>query len=207
MVDVIDFLDFVSKRHLEIGCRRWTQQFGYPFDRDARIMDLQDHVLLTLAQGGEDGNAIIDELIVGARGLATKELRSLEPAPRMILLDLSLCLIDQFRFECMTRLELIAPVQARSVPLVDLLRSDKKDLSQLKQTPQLRREHPHYHRFQTMLQTQKETFIRQQIPSTLQLFQKRVEKRPNCESAGDVHGRATLLAGRDPGQAKRLRDK
>ena len=122
MVDVIDFLDFVTKRQLETGCRRWAQHFGFPFDRDARIMDLEDHVLLTLAQGGEDGNAIIDELIASAKGLDTKDIIGLEPAPRIILLDLSLYLIDQFRFECMTRLDLIDPLQARSVPLVDLIR-------------------------------------------------------------------------------------
>jgi hypothetical protein len=176
MVDVIDFLDYVGKRQLEIGCRRWTQQFGSAFERDTRILDLPDHVLLTLAQGGEEGNAIIDELIAGARGFATKDIRDLEPAPRITLLDLSLYLIDQFRFECMARLELIDPVPARSVPLVDLIRSDRKALNELKQTPQLNREHPHYHRFQKMLQTEKETFIRQQIPAMLQEFQKRVER-------------------------------
>lgn len=176
MADLIDFEAFLEKRKGQRVIQKWFHRFGHALDATVRIRDLPDEVLLPLAEGGADGNALLDELIMSSWGIPPSDVRDLDPPLRMVLLDLSLFLIDQFRFECMTRLGWVESVPAREVPLVDLIRSGDTAWKRLRKTPALKQGHPHYHHFQAMLKLEKETFLRGQIPAVLEQFRRRLKR-------------------------------
>jgi hypothetical protein len=90
MAEVIDFDAYLKSRQGQRAFQKWLRWFGHPLDRALRIRDLPDEVLLALAEGAAEGNAFIDELIMGSWGASWGDVRDLNPSLRMILLDLSL---------------------------------------------------------------------------------------------------------------------
>jgi hypothetical protein len=137
---------------------------------------LPDELLLALAEGDREGNSLLDELIVWVCTGRPGEVRSLPTRTRLRVLDLSLFLMDQLRFECMARLEWVDPAPARERGLIQLIRSDAQSLRGLRKTPSLKKDHPHYHHFLGLLDMEKETFIRQQIPAALEQFRRRLRR-------------------------------
>jgi hypothetical protein len=176
MTDVIDFEKFLDRRKRGQGLRRWLQRFGRDLDISTRIKDLPDELLLILAEGGEEGNSLLDNLIMNVWGTDENDVLHLDPPLRMQLLDLSLFLIDQLRFECMARLGWINFQSAREIPLVELIQLGDAERKGLCNTPSLNEEHPHHHRFQAMLHLERETFVRQQIPMALEQFRRQVRR-------------------------------
>ena len=95
------------------------------------------------------------------------------PSPiKLKLLDLSLFLMDQLRFECMFRLGWISPLKVREIPILDLLLSEQEEYKTYRTIPRPNTNHPHYSRVQPMLEIEKEIFIRQQIPVVLDQFRR-----------------------------------
>jgi hypothetical protein len=176
MADVIDFKAFLEKRRGQRALQKWFQRFGHVLETTTRIRDLSDEILLTLAEGGAEGNDVIDELIMDSWGMPRNDMRDLDPPLRMSLLDLSLFLIDQLRFECMLRIGWIEPFPAREVPFAELIRSNELAWKRLRKTPELKRDHPHYYHFRAMLKLDKETFLRRQIPAVLEQFRRRLKR-------------------------------
>jgi hypothetical protein len=176
MADLIDFNEFVRKKR-GLTLAKWSENIGPRFDGTTRIKDLPDEILLVLAEGGNDGNALLDHMIMNAWGVSARDARELDPSVRMMLLDLSLFLIDQFRFECMMRLGWTEPLPTREVPIAELVGGDQGSWKNLRKTPELKSDHTHYHRFRKMLKMEKETFLRRQIPAVLEQFRQRVRTR------------------------------
>lgn len=175
MADVIDFADFVGRRKGRQAFHRLLRRLGSDLGDLGRIRDLPDEVLLKMAEGGMEGSAILDELILAVHGIAATHLREVSPAARMRFLDVSLFLIDQLRFEIMVRIGWVDPLPTRDIPLTDLIRSDGEALRRLRATPSLKKGHPHHHRFRALLDPEKEAFLRKQIPVALELFRRKIQ--------------------------------
>jgi|Deesub1362A_J573_1020465.scaffolds.fasta_scaffold00055_61 hypothetical protein len=177
MADLIDFEASLKRREEERRFERWNERLGTRFRWGTRIRDLPDEVLLRLAEGGMEGSGLLEELILSSWRLPVEEPTQMEPRARMALLDLSLLLIDHFRFECMTRLGWLDPLPLREVPLLEILLEPEGDWRSQVESPRLRKDHPHHHRFQGIPQPERETYIRKMIPAALERFRRRVRSR------------------------------
>lgn len=175
MADIIDFAHYVGRLKGGQALYRLLRRLGCDLGDLRTIRDLPDEVLLKMAEGGMEGSAILDELILAVHGLGTTRLTELPPAARMRFLDVSLFLIDQLRFEIMVRIGWIDPLPTRDIPLTDLIRSEADALRRLRATPSLKEGHPRYHRFRALLAPEKEAFLRKQIPLALELFRRRLK--------------------------------
>lgn len=175
MADIIDFAHYVERQRGGQALHRLLRRLGSDLGDLSRIRDLPDEVLLKMAEGGIEGSAILDEIILAAHGLGATHLRELPPAARMRFLDVSLFLIDQLRFEIMVRIGWINPLPSRDIPLTELIRSEGEALRRLRATPSLKEGHPHHYRFQALLDLEKEAFLRKQIPQALERFRRRLK--------------------------------
>jgi hypothetical protein len=177
MADIINFYDFKEKREEDRGLGSLFQRFGKRFDRAIRIRDFPDEILFTLAEGGLEGNALLDNLVMSVWGVDPMPIQDLSTPIRMRLLDVSLLLIDQLRFECMARLGWVEPLSVRNIPLMKIIQWGDEARRQLRKTPQLKSNHPHYYAFQSMMDIEKQTFLRRQIPAALEQFRLRLRSR------------------------------
>ncbi len=175
MADIIDFARYLERRTGGKALERLLGRLGPDLGEVSRIRDLPDEVLLKMAEGGMEGSAILDELILAVHGLGGTHLSEVPPAARMRFLDVSLFLIDQLRFEIMVRIGWIDPLPSRDIPLTDLIRSEREALRRLRATPSLKEGHPHYHRFRALLDLEKEAFLRKQIPLALERFRRKIK--------------------------------
>jgi hypothetical protein len=176
MADVIDFEEFKVIKRKRDRFSTWFSRLGYLPDPDFTIKDLPDHVLLSLAEAGCPGNALLDELILNVWGEPHRDSRSLPLVKRMRLIDVSLFLIDNFRFECMFRLGWVEEFQARSIPISQLIIMGEQERKPLKVVPRLTQRHPHHQRFVKMMERERDGFLRRMIPSALEQFRSRVKK-------------------------------
>jgi hypothetical protein len=173
MAQIIEFRQYSGDPRARRVLGEFAQRLGYELGAEARIRDLPDDLLLALAEGATDDQGLIEGLIVWMWTGTPGDIRSLPPGMRIRAVDLSLFLIDQFRFECMARLGWIDPSPARDVPVVCIILGDAQTRRPLRQTPRLRDDHPHGHRFRAMMEVEKETFVRKQIPAALEQFRRR----------------------------------
>jgi hypothetical protein len=176
MADIIQLRPRGGNRKERQALRQWARRLGYDLDPAVCIAGLPDTLLLALAEGDAEGSALLDELIVAVRTGFPRDVRSLPSRTRLQVLDLALFMIDQLRFECMTRLGWIDPLPAREIALIHLIQSDATTLRRLRTTPLLREDHPHHHSFRGFLDMEKETFLRRQIPAALEQFRRRAKE-------------------------------
>ncbi len=176
MAEIID----LEERKKAMGGSRflveWARALGFSISPQCSLMELPDQLLWLLAKADPRGQSELESLILQVRkGKRTGVI--LEPEERMEILDVTLFLLDQIRFECMTRLGWIEPVETREIPLGKLLSTPTERLKELKQTPKLRQDNPNFHRFQALPALEKETFIRRQIPQALEIFRRRIQEK------------------------------
>ncbi len=176
MGEVIHLERFRTGDPTDRAIREWAASLGVKLKPGARIADLPHALLLALAEGGAEGNDLLDALVLAAWREGKRDPRALPPFLRMRLVDLSLLLIDQFRFECMYRLGWIEPLAVRQAPLARLLSSRPRDLEPLRAVPSLKQDHFEYRRFQGLTDKDRETFLRRQIPAALEQFRRMTER-------------------------------
>jgi hypothetical protein len=156
----------------------WALGVGHRVSPLVTLAGLPERLLGQLAESDPKGTSLLEELVLllalGKRGPVTH----LPPKERMRILDLSLFFLDQVRFECMTRLGWIEPLPSREIPLVEILVLDPANLRELRGSPRLRQDHPHFHRFENLPLLDRETFLRKLIPQALELFRRRLDENP-----------------------------
>lgn len=175
MAEVIDLRQRGQRARNRRLVAVWAQKMGYEISPDTSLSQLPPGLLLILAQGGQNLKNPIEELVAIVRTGKAVPLESL-PAPHLLdVLDASLFVLDQVRFECMVRLGWIHPLPSREMPLGDLISLSLEEMKKLKTQPFLNKGHPHYYRFQEMSFMEKEAFIRRLIPQALELFRRRFQ--------------------------------
>ncbi len=160
------------------GFDGWKRRFPDNFSEDTRIEDLSDATLGALVQPGEESGSVINEFVMGVKGLGhAAQFHSLGPVEKMALTDISIFVLDQLRFECMRRLRWIETYPGRDAPLLDLVEQFFNDFSCYKnETPPLAPSHSRYTEFLGLFEGDRGAFVRKLIPEAIDIFKKRVRR-------------------------------
>ena len=178
MAEVIHLDSFKRKQAAMRGFRSWRRRFKEKLDDQTRLSDLSDKTLLFLISPGDQNIFVLYELVMGVKDLGTaSDFFHLDKAEKMEIIDISIYLLDQLRFECMRRLNWMQEDTREQLPIVDLI-EQYQVLKRYgpKSIPPLSESHPKYHIFSSLSELEKETFIRKQIPEAIEEFGKRLKK-------------------------------
>jgi hypothetical protein len=171
-----EILDFEQQRR-RLAARRgfaaWSRCFPDPFDEQTPVEALSDPTLRTLIQGGDDSSLLLYELIMGIMRLGKgAKFHDLESHVKLEIMDITLFLLDQLRFEVMRRLGWVEPSLFVGVPIFDLVEDFAGTYAPMKNhTPALLRSHPRFHEYLEVFEGDRSVFIRKLVPEALELFQ------------------------------------
>jgi hypothetical protein len=168
------------RRHLAArrGFESWAQRFSDALDESTTLEDLSDSTLASLIQAGEDSTMAIYEFIMGVRGMGPgTRFFTFKTSDKMAIMDITLFLLDQLRFECMRRLGWVENYPARGIPMLDLVEQFGERFSSVKyEAPALSAAHPRYSEYEHTFEGDREAFIRRLIPQAILSFQEKVRK-------------------------------
>ena len=174
MAEVIQLALFKRKQAARRGFRAWLRRFDEDLDEDTKVADLSDKSLAFLISPGEENIFLIYELVMGVKDLGTSsDFFNLEKSLKMEVIDISIYLLDQLRFECMRRLDWLTGECTAHRPIVQLIEQyptltgdDRKAI------PTLSVSHPSYGTYERLSDFDKETFVRKQIPTAIEEFKR-----------------------------------
>jgi hypothetical protein len=177
MAEVIRLESFKRKQAALRGFKSWSKRFNEKLDEHTRPCDLSDRTLHFLISPGDQNVFALYELVMGLKNLGTaSDFFHLDKNGKMEVIDISIHLLDQLRFECMRRLNWLEGVADQSVPIVEHIELypllKKQGPASI---PQLSRSHPKYQVYEKLIDLEKETFIRKQIPEAIEEFRKRLQ--------------------------------
>jgi hypothetical protein len=114
---------------------------------------------------------------MGVKNLGTaSDFFHLDKAEKMEVIDISIYLLDQLRFECMRRLDWLESGSEQPLPIVEIVEQHPilKGLGPAS-IPTLNQSHPKYQIYKGLPELEKETFLRKQIPEAINAFGKRLQ--------------------------------
>jgi hypothetical protein len=178
MAEVIQLDSFKRKQAAIRGFRSWSRRFKEKLDEQTCLSDLSNKTLLFLISPGDQNIFALYELVMGIKDLGTtSDFFQLDKAEKMEVIDISIYLLDQLRFECMRRLNWLETSARHMVPIVELIEQYpllKEQGTNL--VPPLSELHPKYKIFERLSELEKETFIRKQIPEAIEEFGKSLQE-------------------------------
>jgi hypothetical protein len=179
MAEVIELEQFRRKLAADQGFHTWLHRFREQFGPQTCLLDLSDSTLLFLATPGEENLYVIFDLVMGVKGWGTSARFILDDLPsqtKQRILDLSLRLLDYFRFEILRRLGWVDNPEDSSLPLLVLLEKvEKAPANQATPAPDLAPGHPAYAEYAQLIPSERHVFIRKLIPPALAEFRQRLE--------------------------------
>ena len=105
MTEVIQLESFKRKQAAIRGFKSWSKRFGEKLDEQTKLSDLSDGALLFLISPGDQNIFALYDLVMGVKNLGTaSDFFNLDKPKKMEVIDISIHLLDQLRFECMRRL-------------------------------------------------------------------------------------------------------
>jgi hypothetical protein len=179
VAEVIELEQFRRKLAADQGFRTWLQRFREQFGPQTRLSDLTDSTLSFLATPGDENLYVIFDLVMGAKGWGTSTRFILDDLPsqtKQRILDLSLRLLDYFRFEILRRLGWVEGLEKAKLPLLALLEAvDAAPANQATPAPALQPGHPAFADYDNLIPSERHVFIRRLIPPALAEFRQRQE--------------------------------
>jgi len=177
MAEVIQLKSFKRKQAATRGFKSWAKRFGEKLDEQTRPSDLSDETLLFLISPGDQNIFALYELVMGVKNLGTaSDFFHLDKEEKLEVIDISIYLLDQLRFECMRRLNWLERSAGQPLPIVETIEQYKfLKLRGPTAIPSLNKFHPKYLTFTQLPELERETFIRKQIPEAIAEFQKMLE--------------------------------
>ena len=169
MSKVVDLRDFSSSRAIRRGQGLWRRRFPEELTSRTRLTDLSDKTLLTLARLEEDIMSVVIDLVMGALGLGRgTKFQDLSGEPKMKVLDSSLFLIEQIRWECMRRLGWVNGFAGEEHPIVELVLGWETLKAEYDPPfPQLTKTHARYDEFCRRRDLDGEVIVRGLIPAAI----------------------------------------
>lgn len=177
MAEVIQLESFKRKQAATRGFKSWSKRFGDKLDEQTRLSDLSDNTLLFLISPGDQNIFALYELVMGVKDHGTSsDFFHLDKAIKLEVIDISIYLLDQLRFECMRRLDWLERGAGQPLPIVELV-EQYKQLKRLGPAtiPRLKESHPKFQVYRGLPELEKETFLRKQIPEAINEFGKRLQ--------------------------------
>jgi hypothetical protein len=176
MSEIIQLETFKRKQAAIRGFRSWSKRFAEKLDEQTKLSDLSDETLLYLISPGDQNIFALYELVMGVKNLGTaSDFFNLDKPGKMEVIDISIHLLDQLRFECMRRLNWLDGSAEQTLPIVDLI--DQYPLTKLEgpaSIPPLNKSHDSYQTYKELADLEKETFIQKQIPQATEEFGRRL---------------------------------
>ncbi|MFH1136954.1 MAG: hypothetical protein V1816_12840 [Pseudomonadota bacterium] len=169
MSKVIELAAFAHNRAVERARRNWVKKFPDKLTASTKLGDLSDRTLITMARLGEEMMTVIYELVMAVLDLGPGgKFEFLPTEPKLKVLDASLFLIDQLRWECLARLGWIHGFAAEKHPIVELVLDFEKIRKNFTpRFPSLVESHPNYPEFRFRQNIDGEAMIRSMIPAAL----------------------------------------
>ena len=176
MAEVIQLVSFKRRQAAIRGFRTWVQRFSEKLDEQTQLSDLSDKTLAFLISPGDQNIFVLYGLVMGVKDLGTVfDFFNLDKAAKMEVIDISIYLLDQLRFECMRRLNWLINGPGQALPIVELIEqaggSRKRGRALV---PELCESHPKYPLYRELSDIERETFMRKQIPAAIEEFKNRV---------------------------------
>ena len=172
MAEVIQLKSFKRKQAAIRGFRSWSRRFGEKLDEQTRLSDLSDETLLFLISPGDQNVFVLYELVMGVLDLGpSSDFFHLDKTGKMEVIDISIHLLDQLRFECMRRLNWLKSGAGQPLSIIELI--EQYPLQKVQgpaAIPSLNKFHPKYREFEELPELERETFIRKQIPEAIEEF-------------------------------------
>jgi hypothetical protein len=173
---IVDFQSFREKtlEHRSFG--PWRNRFGESYGARARISDLSDLTLFSLAQPGETSSTAFYELIMGSLDIGpAARFYYLSNDLQMRVIDMNLVLADHVRFEMMRRLGWLKRLPCADHSLIEMiLKFDAVKEQTRLNPPVLSESHPNYGAYRQLSGGDKEVFIRRLLPEALEAFKKQL---------------------------------
>lgn len=176
MAEILDLQERRRRLTAKRGFENWIHRFNESFDENTCLQDISDSTLNQLIQGGEEYSLPLYELTMGVKGLgAGTHFHSLKNVDKMVVMDITLFLLDQLRFEALRRLGWIENYPTQRIPLLELVEEFSGRFAATKdQTPSLSPQHPRYTEYQKIFEGDRGRFIRKLIPDMIQAFKQRL---------------------------------
>ncbi|MBW2063069.1 MAG: hypothetical protein JRI95_16115 [Deltaproteobacteria bacterium] len=177
MSKVVDLKEYSVDRAFRRGLPGWQSHFQEALSIRTRLCDLTDQTLLALARLQGTSSFVLQDLIMGFRGLgAGMKFPHLDAKTKMAVLDVYFFLADQVRWECMRRLGWVKGFAGEEYSLVELILNYKEIKSQFSpKYPRLTETHPDYEEFMQHQQLEGEAMVRRLIPIALAFLEKKVQ--------------------------------
>jgi hypothetical protein len=176
MTKIVDLQLFRDKALEQRSFGPWQKRFGESFGISARVSDLSDMTLFSLAQPGENSSLAFYELIMGVLdwGPAPK-FYYLSNDEQMRVVDTHLLLADQVRFELMRRLGWLRSLPLGHISLIDMVaKFENVKKTARRNPPELCDAHPEYGAYSRLASGDKEVFIRRLLREALEAFKKQL---------------------------------
>jgi hypothetical protein len=173
MAVILEFQQERRRLTAKRGFAGWAKRFPDSLNEQTSLADLSDTMLRTLSQSGEGSSMLIQDLVIRLMGLGKgASFHDLEREARLAVMDVSLFLLDQMRFEIMRRLSWVENSPVFRLPILDLVERFPSVYSTMKNhTPDLLRSHPRYPEYQEAFEGDRSVFVRRLIPDALEAFQ------------------------------------
>lgn len=172
MAQVIDLFKEKSRIAARKGFQNWRHRFSGRFDENTRIEDLTNTTLAQLIKGGESAAMPLYDLVMGVVGLGNgTRFYYLDPKEKMVVMDISIFLLDQFRFHAMHRLGWVDDFPTFHIPLIDLVQEyDQHYASRKHHAPTLASNHAGYSDYLTAFEGDRAPFVRKLLPAAIEEF-------------------------------------
>ena len=176
MGKLVDIKTYAADKAITRAQTQWQTRFPETLRADTRLKDLSDPTLLTLAHLGDEVMRVLHDLVMGVLGLGPgMKFDYLSGDPKLKILDITLFVIDQIRWECMSRLDWIHGFPAEVYPVVDLIMNCERIKAEFEPAfPQICPSHPDYEEFMRRRDADGETMVRFMIPSALTAFAQKI---------------------------------
>lgn len=174
MGDVVDLRESRLKRIAQLAFRGWDKKFKETFSHTTTIASVGHDVIRFFASGTPQSMQILQAFV--ARCRYSKQIKKssyddLDMTVKREIVDISLFLLDQMRFEAMFRLGWIDGFPTRTIPLVELVVDFYKEYEWLQyETPSLQPTHSLYPDYIQTYEPDRNSFVRRLIPHVLEMF-------------------------------------
>lgn len=172
MADIISLDKFKRRSVATKALEYWNKRFPEKLEVDTRFSDLTDATLAFLIQPREESTWATYELIMAMKNLGGKaRFFFMEDKEKMVIIELGMFLLDQFRFECLKRLGWIESYPAEKYAILELI-DNYGVLSETirNQNPELSSSHPQYENFRRATKLDREVIIRKLFPEAIKIF-------------------------------------
>ena len=172
MAEIVNLANRRRRLAARRGFRNWEARFSRVYDENTCMQDLSHETLRMLIDGGEESNDLLCELIMGIKDLgAGLRFHFLEGSEKIGIVDISVFLLDQLRFEAMRRLGWIDDYPGCNIPVVDLVVGyGVKYSGAAIETPSLSPDHSRYGEYRRTFAGDRGVFVRRLIPEAIEAF-------------------------------------